>query len=677
MNPFMQPFSNEYGVPPFNLIKKSHYAPAIRAGIALQKKEIKVIIDNPDIPTFENTIEAIENSGQIIQRTASVMYNLSYADTNERLQKIIEKIAPGLSAHQDQIYMNIQLFCKVKSLWGDRKRLKLSGEKKRLLEHYYNFFVKNGANLSRADKKIISKINQELTLLNLRFGQNIMAEINEYKLIISEINDLSGLPEMIISEAKAAAIAAHIPDKWVFTLQHSSVISFLQYAENRSLRKEIWTAYTNRGNNGNKNDNGQIAKEIVRLRAEKSKILGFGSHAHYVLKDQMAKSPDHVQALLSKLWKPALLMAKKEARALQKIIERSGQDVKLAAYDWRYYAEKLRKKTFDLDESEFKPYFSLENVKNGVFDVATSLYGLKFEAVNYLPTYHKDAKAYLVTESDGKKVGILYCDFFPRTGKQGGAWMTSFVEQKKQNLHRVLPVISIVCNFTKPLGNTPSLLTFDEVATLFHEFGHALHGLLSEVTYASLGGTNVPTDFVELPSQIMENWASEPEVLKSYAKHYITNHIIPESLILKLESSSKYGQGFATIEYLAASMLDMAYHSLSENMIKNINEFELTFFSKIGLIPEIVSRYRSTYFSHIFAGGYAAGYYSYIWSEVLDADAFSLFKANGIFDKKTALSFRKNILARGGTVDPMKLYVKFRGQNPKIEPLLLKRGLEI
>lgn len=676
MNPFLFPFTTPYGVLPFDLIKNSHFAPAITQGISQRKIEIKDIIENAATPDFANTIEALENSGQIIKRTAAVLYNLSYANTSESLQKIMQKIAPKLSAHNDKIFMNLALFRKVKFVWENRKQQKITGEKLRLLEVYFKTFVRNGANLKAQDKKRVADINQRLTVLSLEFGKNILAATNEYQLIIDNENDLDGLPHSIISAAKDTAVTHHMPEKWVFNLQNANVIPFLQYAENRMLRKEIWAAYTNKGNLGDKNDNNAIVKEMVQLRAEKSSLLGYKSHAHYVLEEQMSKSPDQVQELLTKLWQPAIEMAKNEASDLQKMILEEDNNFMLHAFDWRYYAEKLRKQKYDIDEEEMKPYFALSNVQKGIFDVANKLYGINFTLNEGLPTYHPEAHAYEVRESNGKLTGILYLDFFPRDSKQGGAWMTSFVEQKKDDNKRVLPVISIVCNFTKPTGEIPSLLTFDEVTTFFHEFGHALHGLLSDVHYTTLAGTNVPTDFVELPSQIMENWAAEPEVLKSYAFHYVTGKPIPESLIKKMDKSSKFGQGFATVEYLAASLLDMAYHTFSGDVdVKDVSAFEDSFFENLGLIPEIISRYRSTYFSHIFAGGYSSGYYSYIWSEVLDADAFALFKEKGIFDTETASSFRKNILSKGGTIDPMALYIKFRGQQPSIEPLLNKRGL--
>jgi len=675
-NPFFTSFSTPYGVPPFDIIQEKHYAPAIKAGIKDQKQEIKAITSNPATSDFTNIILALESSGKIIRRTAAVMYNLSYANTTPLLQKIMQKLAPALSAHSDSIFMNVALFKRVKYVWDHRSQFGIKGEDFRLLELYYKNFIRSGANLSSADKKRVADINQRLTILSLQFGKNILDTINSFQLIIDDSNDLSGLPDdLVVAATETANICGH-EGKWVFTLQNASVMPFLQYAENRKLRHEIWHAYVNKGNQGNASDNNGLIAEMVRLRAEKAVLLGYKSHAHYVLEEQMAKVPDQVSALLQQLWSQAIAMAQKEADTLQQSINQDGQPFKLEAWDWRYYAEKGRKQKYDFDETALKPYFSLETVQQGIFDIAQKLYGLTFVEVHHLPVYHPEVRTFEITEKGFKKTGILYLDYFPRSSKQGGAWMTTFVEQQKEKNKRVLPVISIVCNFTKQVGSTPSLLTFDEVNTFFHEFGHALHGLLSNVRYLSLSGTNVPTDFVELPSQIMENWCEDPELLRSYARHYLTDEKISDAIIEKMDKSRKYGQGFATVEYLSACLLDMAYHTLSDGNITNIQSFEEDTLRKAGLIPEIIPRYRSTYFSHIFAGGYSSGYYSYIWSEVLDADAFSVFKKKGLFDAETAISFRKTILEKGGTVDPMKLYVRFRGQKPDISPLLKKRGLD-
>ncbi|MGQ3086664.1 M3 family metallopeptidase, partial [Flavobacterium sp.] len=464
--------------------------------------------------------------------------------------------------------------------------------------------------------------------------------------------------------------------KWLFTLHNASVMPFLQYADNRELRKKIWMAYQNRGNNGNKIDNRTNVVHMASLRSEKARLLGYASHAHYVLEERMAKTPENVYNLLDQLWKPALEKAKAEEADIKKMMVADGIKDEVQPYDWRYYTEKIRKERYSLDEQEIKPYFSLENVRNGIFEVTKNLYGLQFKELKDVPKYHEDVTVWEVSEKDGRHVGLLYMDFFPRASKRGGAWMTSYRKEKMTEGKRVAPIISIVCNFSKPTAGNPALLTFDETTTFFHEFGHALHGLLSNVTYESLSGTSVPTDFVELPSQIMENWAAEPEVLKMYAKHYKTGEVIPDALIQKLQESATFDQGFATVEYLAASYLDLNYHSLTGALTQNIVPFEEAAMKKIGLPSSIIPRYRSTYYTHIFSGGYSAGYYSYIWSGVLDTDAFDAFKQKSLFDAATAKSFRINILEKGGTADADVMYRTFRGAGPSIQPLLRKRGLE-
>ncbi|RZJ99940.1 MAG: M3 family peptidase, partial [Flavobacterium sp.] len=504
----------------------------------------------------------------------------------------------------------------------------------------------------------------------LKYGQNILAETNKYELVISDKKELSGLPQELINAAAEEAKAKGKDGKWVFTLSNSSVMPFLQYSSNRKLRQEIWNAYQMRANNNDEFDNKETAIKLANLRGEKARLLGYKSHSDYVLEESMAENPQNVNKLLNDLWKPALEIAKLEATDIQKMMDKDKIKDKVQPYDWRFYTEKIRKERFDLDEQELKPYFSLETVTKGVFQVTENLYGLKFKQLNDVPTYHPDATVWEVTEANGTHVGVLYMDFHPRASKRGGAWMTSYRNQKTVNGERIAPVISIVCNFTKPTADAPALLTFDEVSTYFHEFGHALHGLLSNVTYKSLAGTSVSRDFVELPSQIMENWASEPEVLKMYAKHYKTGETIPDALIQKLQKAGTFDQGFATVEYLAASLLDMDYHSQTTSITQDANTFEKNSMKKIGLIDAIIPRYRSTYFQHIFSGGYSSGYYSYIWSGVLDTDAFEAFKTTTLFNQEKAKLFRENILERGGTEDPMILYKRFRGAEPSVEPLL-------
>ncbi len=674
-NPLLQKYNTPHQVPPFHLIKNEHFKPALQEGIRVNQQEIDAIVNNPKAPTFENTIVAMENAGQLLGRVSTVFYNLNSANTNEEIQKIAREIAPELSAHSDNIILNKKLFERVKTVWNSKKDLKLTAEQQKLLEETYKSFVRSGANLNDADKDKLKKINGELSLLSLQYGQNILAETNAYQLVIDDKKDLAGLPEGLVAAAADAAKQAGKPGKWVFTLHNPSVMPFLQYADNRELRKQIWEAYSLRGNNNNANDNKEVLRKIVNLRREKAQLLAYKTHAHYVLEETMAKSPENVNKLLDQLWAPALAVARQEERDIQKMIDASGAKFKVAPYDWRYYTEKIRKERFDLDEQELKPYFSLENIRKGVFTVTEKLYGLRFKELPNLPKYHQDVTAYEVSEADGTLVGVIYMDFFPRASKRSGAWMTSYRSQKTEKGKRLAPVVSIVCNFTKPTGDAPALLTFDEVTTYFHEFGHALHGLLSNVTYESMAGTSVPRDFVELPSQIMENWAAEPEVLKMYGTHYKTGQLISNELIQKMKKAGTFNQGFETTEYLAASLLDLAYHTQTQNLEGDINQFEKSSMSKVGLPEQIIPRYRSTYFSHIFSGGYSAGYYSYIWSGVLDTDAFQVFKENGLFNKEKAQSFRKNILEKGGTADPMELYKKFRGAEPSIQPLLKKRGL--
>jgi peptidyl-dipeptidase Dcp len=675
MNPFFETYTTPYQVPPFDLIKNEHFKPAILEGIKKQEAEINSIVSNKEKPTFDNTVLGMENSGKLLARVSPVFYNLNSANTNEEIQAIAKELAPKLSAHNDNIYLNDALFKRVKAVWDNQKNFKLNKEQAKILENLYKNFVRSGANLSEENKKRLREINSEMAVATLKYGQNILAETNSYELVISDKNDLSGLPNELIETAAADAKSKGKAGKWVFTLSNSSVMPFLQYSSNRKLRQEIWNAYQMRANNGNDKDNKSLAIKIANLRGEKARLLGYATHADYVLEKSMAKNPETANKLLNDLWIPALNMANKEAADIQKMMQKEGINEPVQPYDWRYYTEKIRKERFDLDEQEMKPYFSLEKTREGVFTVCKNLYGLQFKQLNNVPKYHEDVTVWEVTEANGSHVGILYMDFHPRTSKRGGAWMTSYRTQKMENGKRVAPVVSIVCNFTKPTENAPALLTFDEVSTFFHEFGHALHGLLSNVTYESLAGTSVPRDFVELPSQIMENWAAEPEVMKMYAKHYKTGEIIPDALIEKMQKAGTFDQGFVTTEYLAASILDMAYHTQKTAISTDAETFEKEAMNKINLPSTIIPRYRSTYFNHIFAGGYSAGYYSYIWSGVLDTDAFEVFKINGLFNSDYAKTFRKNVLEKGGTEDPMELYKSFRGAEPSVEPLLRKRGL--
>lgn len=673
-NPFFSDFDTPFGTPPFDKIKEEHFLPAFKEGIERQKKEIAAITSNEEPPTFENTLEALEYSGEILTKVSNVFDNLDSAHTNETLQSIAKETAPMLSRLRDDINLNEDLFIRIKSVYETKDQLDLSQEQNMLLEKIYKDFVRGGANLDPEDKETFRKINQELALFSVQFGENVLKETNAFELVIENEEDLSGLPDDVTSAAAEAAKERGYLGKWVFTLHKPSMIPFLQFSKKRDLREKIFKAYINRGNNDNEYDNKAILSKMAALRVKRAQLLGYDTHAHFVLEQNMAKVPENVYDLLNRLWDPALKMAEMEASDLQKLIEKEGHDFELEPWDWWYYAEQLKKAKYDLDDEVTRPYFKLENVRDGVFYVADQLFGLQFIERTDIPKYHPDVTVFEVQEADGAHVGILYTDYFPRASKRGGAWMNSFRKQYRKNGKMITPIICNVGNFTKPTGDKPSLLTFEEAATMFHEFGHALHGLLSDCTYRRLSGTAVPRDFVELPSQIMENWALHPEVIKIYAKHYQTGESIPQELLDKINNARLFNLGFATVEYLAASFLDMDWHTLSEPVEKDPIEFENQSMDKIGLIPEIVVRYRSPYFNHIFSGGYAAGYYSYMWAEVLDADAFEAFKQKGLFDQETAQALRKYIYSAGGTDEPMDLYIKFRGHEPEVEPLLRRKG---
>ncbi len=670
-NPFLSEFKTKFEVPPFDKIKLEHYEPAFKKGIEEQNINIQKIIDNKEIPTFENAILALDNSGPILSRVSAIFFNMTDAETTDELTKLSMKIAPLLSEHSDNIYLNANLFKKVDIFYKQRKTLKLSKEQLRLVEETYKKFIYAGANLSEAQQERLKSINKKLSTLGITFSNNILNENNSFKLIIDKKEDLAGLPEWFCQSAADEAKANGEANKWIFTLHNSSRIPFLQYAENRAMRKKIYLAYINRGNNNDKNDNKKIITEILTLRLEKAKLLGFDCYSNFVLDNNMAKNSATVMSFLQKLWSYSLPKAKSEAIELQAIMDKEGEHKKLEAWDWWFYTEKLRKEKYNLSEEEIKPYFQLENVRQGVFSVAKQLYGISITPLANIPVYDPDVETFEVKDKDGSYLGIFYVDYFPRAGKSGGAWMSNYREQQKG----VRPFICNVASFTKPIGEIPSLLTLDEVETLFHEFGHALHGLLSQCNYAGVSGTNVARDFVELPSQIMEHWATEPEVLKMYAKHYKTGEIIPDSIINKLVKQKHFNQGFMTTELLAAAILDMKLHNLTETKDLNVASYEKETMDKLGLIPEIAPRYRITYFNHII-GGYAAGYYSYLWANVLDADAFEAFKEHGIFNKSIASRFRQNILEKGNSEDPMVLYKKFRGSEPNIDAMLKNRGMK-
>ena len=675
MNPFLTKNTTPFEVPPFGEIENEHFLPAIKAAIAEQKAEINNIIRRRDAVTFENTIEALDASGMMLRNVTNVFYNLQSANTSDELQQLAKEAAPLLSAHQDDIMLNDLLFKKVAAVYDQKDKLNLTTEQNTLLEKTYKRFSRNGAALNETDKATLRKINEELSLLSLQFDENLLAETNVFKLFITDKKDLAGLPESVKNGAAQAAKEAGKDGEWLFTLQKPSLIPFLQYAENRSLREKLFKGYINRGNNNNDRDNKDIASKIAALRVERANLLGYPTHADYVLEVNMAGKPETVYNFLDEVLEPARTMAKKEAVELQKMIDAEGGDFKLEPWDWWYYAEKLKMQKYDLDEEQLRPYFELENVLAGMLEVSNKLYGIQFKELQNIPVYHPEVRTFEVTEANGEHIGILYMDFYPRASKGGGAWMTSYRKQYKEHGENVAPVISMVMNFSKPTGDKPALLSFDEVSTMFHEFGHALHGLLSDCNYVTLSGTSVSRDFVELPSQVMENWAAEPEVMKSYAKHYKTGEPIPDELIQKIKNSSKFNQGFATLEYLSACYLDMDWHTLTTSEKQETLAFEHASMEKIGMIPEIVVRYRSPYFAHIFAGGYSSGYYSYIWAEILDADAFEAFQENGLFNQETAQAFRKNILEKGGTEDPMKLYMQFRGRAPQKDAMLKRKGL--
>ncbi len=675
-NPFFSAFNTPFEVPDFGAIREEHYMPAYKYAIEVHNKEIDGIINNPELPDFANTFEAMDRSGAMIRKIDQIFNNLNSSVTNDKLQAIAKEKAPLLSGHRDDIQLNPALFSRIKTVYDSKESLVLTAEQNMLLEETFKDFIRGGANLNPEDQARLREINKELSVLTISFGENVLAETNDFKLTIEKEEDLSGLPESVIKNAGEAAKEAGLEGKWIFSVQKPSMIPFLQYSDKRELREKLFKAYINLANNGNDHDNKENVAQIVSLRVEKAKLLGYKDHASFVLEENMAKNPESVYNLLQKLWNPAIDVAKKEAKELQQYIDKEGSGFKLQPWDWWYYAEKVRKEKYDLDDAELLPYFKLDNVLNGVFGVCNHLYGLRIIERTDIPKYHEDVRVFEVLESDGTHIGILYMDFFTRSSKRAGAWMNSFRKQEIIDGSNITPVVSTVFNFSKPSGDKPALLNFDEVSTLFHEFGHALHGLLSKCTYYKLSGTATPRDFVELPSQIMENWALEPAVMKSYALNYETGKPIPDELINKIEKSSLFNQGFITVEYLAASFLDMDWHTLNSPFSEDVNLFEKESLDGIGLIPEIIVRYRSTYFNHIFSGGYSAGYYSYIWAEVLDSDAFEAFKEKSLFDPVTAKSFRENILEKGGTEDPMILYVRFRGKEPSIEPLLKKRGLK-
>jgi peptidyl-dipeptidase Dcp len=673
-NPLLQKFETPFEVPPFDKIKVGDYAPAYAEAEKLHNEEIDKIINNTETPTFGNTIEAFDGSGMQLEYIDGIFNNVLGADGDSAMQAAAEKILPEVGKHRDEIWMNQKLFAKVKTVYEQKDKLNLNPEQLTLLTKTYKKFARGGADLKPEAQQKLKDINTKLSQLYLLFGKNLNEEKKNYRCVVYKKEDLAGLPDGIIAAAATTAKEDKLEGKWVFTLDKPSFIPVLQFSENRALREKLFKAYASWGNHDDATDNKKVINSIVNLCLEKAQLFGFKTYADFVLDDRMAKNSQNVYNLLDKVWTPALAAGKTDEAEFQKIIDKEGGKFKLEPWDWWFYADKVRKAKYDLNDEVLRPYFELNNCINGLFTVVNKLYGVTLTERKDLPKYNADVRSFEAKDAEGKTLGIIYMDFFPRATKASGAWMTEFRREHFENGKRILPVISTVFNFTKPNGDTPALLTFEEVQTLFHEFGHTLHGLLSQVHYYSIAGTSVSQDFVELPSQILENWAAEPEVLKIYAKNYKTGEIIPMKYIEKMEESSKFNSGFNALEYLAASYLDMSWNTITDKKEYDVNAFEKNEMDKLGLIPQIIPRYRSTYFQHVFKGEYAVGYYSYVWAELLDADAFADFKEHGIFDPKTAAAFKKNVLEAGGSEDEMILYKRFRGCDPKIEPLLKRKG---
>ena len=673
MNPFLNDYETPFKIPPFEEIEFAHYEPAFDIGMKEHLKEIEEIANNQQEPTFENTIEAMERSGETLDKVANVFFNLLGSNTNDDMDALAMKISPKLSAHNDSILLNKELFKRIKELFDNKGSFNLTTEQNRLLEETYKRFIRSGANLDNQSMERLTQINSSLSSLSVQFDQNVLKETNSYSMVIENEEDLDGLPAEEIRQASLLADSEGQSGKWVFKPTRVSMYPFLTYSTQRDLREELYNSYIQRGDNDNEYDNKEIIAEMISLRKEKASMMGFDSHSDYVLDNTMAKTPENVNKLLQTIWKPGVEKAKGEVEEMQKLISDEGGNFELAAWDWWHYSEKLRQEKFDFKEEEVKPYFSEDKVLAGAFDVAQKLFDITFTERNDLPKYRENIRSFIVEDLNKKVIGIFYTDFTLRPNKGGGAWMNTFRSQSKFD-GEIIPIVINVCNFPPENADGVSLLSFEQVETLFHEFGHGLHGLLSDAQYPSLSGTSVTRDYVEFPSQMMENWAREPSVIKTFAKHYETGETIPEDLLNKISAAGTFNEGFATTEYVAAAHLDMAYHT-DQGLIEDIDKFEDETLNDLGLIPEIESRYRSTYFGHIFAGGYSSGYYSYLWTEVLEADAFEAFKDKGLFNKETADKLKKYVYAAGNTDDLMTQYVRFRGKEPEIEPLLKKRGL--
>lgn len=674
-NPFLGKYTTPYGIPPFEQIKVEHYKPAFIKGMEEHKKEIDAIVNNKKTATFENTIAALDRCGELLNKVASVFYGQNSACTSDEMQAVSREISPLLSQHSDDITMNAALFKRVKYVYDHQSEEKLDKEQKKLLEETYKSFVRSGANLSADKQEQLRKLNQEISMLQLTFGQNMLAETNAFQLVIDNKDDLAGLPQNLIASAAEVAKERGLDGKWVFTLHNPSVMPFLQYSDRRELRERMYKGYISRGCQGGKNDSREVVKKLVKARLEKARLMGYEDYASMALDNRMAKTPEAVYELLDQVWKPALAKAKEELADIQEEMKKDGRDFTAEGWDWRYYADRAKRAKYAFDENELRPYLKLENVRDGLFYCANKLYGITLTQIKNVPLPHPEAQAFEVKDAKGKHIAILFMDFFPRASKRGGAWCGTYRDQTYEKGKKITPVVTIVCNFTKPAAGEPALLTADEASTMFHEFGHALHQFFQDVHYQGI--SNVPRDFVELPSQINEHWCFAPEVLKVYAKHYKTGEIMPQSLVEKMERSQKYGQGFATVEYVAASLLDMDWHvlkSVPDDL--DVEDFERQTLVKRGLLSQIPPRYRTTYFNHTMGGGYTAGYYSYMWAEVLEADGFEAFKETGdIFNQDVANRFRKYVLTPGGINDAMDMYVNFRGKKPDTKPLLRNRGL--
>lgn len=673
-NPLLAEWNTPFGVPPFDLIEDHHYLPAFRIAMEEQRGEISAITGTSEDPTFENTIEELERSGSLLSRVSSAFFAVNSAHTNDSLRETARIVSPELAAHRDDIWLNAELYARVRAVFDARENLELDPEQDRLLEETHKNFVRRGASLSENAQTRLRQINARLAELSQRFGENLLDETNAFEVHTGDSSDLGALPASLVSTAAQEAERRDRDGGWSFTLQRPSINPFLQYSPNRELRRQLFDGYAMRGDNDNDDDNKDILAQMASLRAERASLMGYETHAHYILSDNMAENPDRVYEFLGQIWEPALRVAVAERDALQEMMREDGIDDELRGWDWRYYTEKIRRERYDLDEEALRPYFEFTAVRNGVFELANRLFGLTFTELPDVPRWHPDQQVFEVKEADGTHVGVVYMDFFARESKRGGAWMNELRSQSRLD-GEVTPIVTNNFNYPPPTESSPSLLSLGEARTLFHEFGHALHGLLSDVTYESLGGTNTPRDFVEFPSQVMENWMGEPEVMRLFARHYETGELIPDELIEKIQAAARFNQGFATVEYIAAAYLDMAWHRMDSPAMQEPRSFEDREMERIGLIEEIIPRYRSTYFAHIFSGGYSSGYYSYIWSEVLDADAFQAFKETSLFDQETAQRYREHILSKGGTRPGMELYEAFRGRAPEIQPLLEKRGL--